>query len=183
MHPDQSSDPYHNVQELVPYFRSRVDWEKIAVMLANGRQMNDIVGATGCSRQTIWRALRRSPRLVERVREERTRLQSEAGSMVDGLRILVANGLIRLVHQGDTRVLLWLADRLKIHNYTYSRRPASTNPADDFDMPALEAELAQFLADTVEAESPASGPAPSTRPRSRSAAKNRFHMLHNTENP
>jgi hypothetical protein len=183
MHPDQSSDPYHNVQELVPYSRSRVDWEKIAVMLANGRQMNDIVGATGCSRQTIWRALRRSPRLVERVREERTRLQSEAGSMVDGLRILVANGLIRLVHQGDTRVLLWLADRLKIHNYTYSRRAASTNPADDIDMPALEAELAQFLADTVEAESPASGPAPSTRPRSRSAAKNRFHMLHNTENP
>jgi hypothetical protein len=187
MPPNQSPEPLDtpdNVEDLVPYSTARVDWEKIAVMLANGRRMNEIAGAMGCTRQTIWRALRRSPKLVERVREERARIEAETGSMMDGLRILIANGLVRRIHEGDIRVMLWLAGRLGIGRSHYAKGTVLSNPPAEIDAAVLETDIARKLAEFVDVDLfDRDSTDPQIRTRAPAPIKNMVHRLKAAKKP
>jgi DNA-binding LacI/PurR family transcriptional regulator len=135
-----------------PWPRGRppvIDWTEAAELLAEGMPAALVATRLGCSRQTVWRALRRSRALQEQLGEMAYRQRAETGSRLHALRPLVARALERKLDEGNTRVILWLAQRLGVANHGYPeivpRDLVDANAADHQDatrvLPALEPQV------------------------------------------
>ena len=97
--------------------KSPFDWRLAAQLLAEGRSTVEVATVLGCSRQTVWRVLRRSPSLRARVAELRRRDRAETGARLLGLREMVVDTIHQAIADGDKRMTRWLADRLGIYRF------------------------------------------------------------------
>jgi DNA invertase Pin-like site-specific DNA recombinase len=93
---------------------TRVDWQRVAARLAEGRSTAEVAQEVGCSRQHVWDILRKS-RLARRALDD---AESEVGTNANlrlrGLRPKLADALARELDKGNVRVMLWLAERLRV---------------------------------------------------------------------
>ena len=95
-----------------PRRTTRIDWPRVAALLAEGRTTAEVARAVGCSRQHVWRLMRRSRRLQGAIADAEGLVGADANGRLAGLRPAVAEALARELGDGNVRVVLWLADRL-----------------------------------------------------------------------
>ena len=94
--------------------RRHVDWRHAARLLAEGRSMAETARTVGCSRASVARRLKVNQdfqRLVGRLRDGAG--DAEAGRL-EALRRTCQDAIETEVRGGNVRVILWLADRLKL---------------------------------------------------------------------
>jgi hypothetical protein len=92
----------------------RVGRARIAALAAQGRTTAEIAREVGYSRQHVWRLVRNSRPLHAAMNEADAETDFNATGRLMGVRPVVADELARQAAEGNVRVLLWLADRLKI---------------------------------------------------------------------
>ncbi len=133
----------------------QVDWRRVAQLLAEGHSTIQVATMMHCSRQTVWRILRRSQSLRARTSELRRHEMAEAGSRLFGLRQMVVETIHQALIDGDKRTARWLADRLGLHRFGFVEAlAAETTPGAD----QLESEtvLAEAAATAIPADVAAS---------------------------
>ncbi len=91
-----------------------VDWDDAARLLAAGLSHREVCELAGCSLPQLQGKLARSAAFREAVIRHREEGPGEPAVMYDRLRRLVYTHLERLVRSGNLRVLLWIADKLKL---------------------------------------------------------------------
>jgi len=105
------ADP-ESVPVPVPRHATRIDWADVARLLAAGWTTAEVARHVGCTRQHVWRILRRSPALQQAILEAQRETRLESGSLFAALQPRIAKALSRAVDEGNPRVILWLAERL-----------------------------------------------------------------------
>lgn len=124
--------------------RRHVDWRRAAQLLADGRSLSETARLVGCTRGRVSRHLRRDEpfqRLIERLRQDRT---DDDGSRLLALRRRVHEAIESEVQKGNVRVILWLADRLKLVTPPAERAP--DDQLDDLLRSLSPEELVEFEA-------------------------------------
>ncbi|HFD14902.1 MAG TPA: hypothetical protein ENJ38_01190 [Rhodospirillales bacterium] len=91
-----------------------VDWDDVARLLAAGHSHREVCELAGCTLPQLQAKLARSAAFREAVERHREQGPGEPAVMYDRLRRLVYTHLERLVRSGNLRVLLWIADKLKL---------------------------------------------------------------------
>ncbi len=91
-----------------------VDWDDAARLLAAGHSHREVCELAGCTLPQLQAKLARSAAFREAVDRHRDEGPGEPAVMYDRLRRLVYTHLERLVRSGNLRVLLWIADKLKL---------------------------------------------------------------------
>ena len=92
--------------------RRRVDRNLVAALLAVGFSVTEVAEKAGCSRQHVWRMMRRSESLGRALATVEFDVAREANGKLAALRPVVASALLRALADRNVRVMLWLADRL-----------------------------------------------------------------------
>ena len=92
----------------------RVDRRRVARLAAEGRTTVEIAQELGCSRQHVWRLVRNSMPLHQALNDADAEVDFNSTGRLMGLRPIVVDELARRASDGDVRVLLWLADKLKL---------------------------------------------------------------------
>lgn len=92
----------------------RIDRTLVANMLAEGRTVEEVAKAAGCTRQHVWRITRRSLPMQRAIAEAEGLVGGDAHHRLNGLRPRLTEALAREVDAGNVRVMLWLADRLDV---------------------------------------------------------------------
>ncbi len=91
-----------------------IDWDDAARLLAAGLSHREVCELAGCTLPQLQAKLARSPAFREAVARHREEGPGEPAVMHDRLRRLVYTHLERLARSGNLRVLLWIADKLKL---------------------------------------------------------------------
>ena len=92
----------------------RLNWGWVATQIAQGRTPNEIAAELGCSPARIWRNYRRSKRFHDRIERERRETLQQVAWRLTGKAPQILDGLLAAIDAGDLRLLLQLADRLKL---------------------------------------------------------------------
>ena len=92
----------------------RVARSRIARLVAEGRTTAEIAREVGYSRQHVWRLVRNSMPMQQAVDEADARVDFDSTGRLLGVRPVVADELARQASEGNVRVLLWLANKLKV---------------------------------------------------------------------
>lgn len=146
--------------------RPKIDWRYAAMLLAEGRSTVDVATILNCSRQHVWRMLRRSKSLRQRTSELRRRKAAECGARLEGL----ADQAVEIIHgairAGDKRMACWLANRLGLFEAAPAETVAEQDsagaellesediadfPPTDFSMSIAEAHIASAEAEVARA--------------------------------
>jgi hypothetical protein len=103
--------------------RPVIDWHRAAELLAQGMSTADAATRVGCSRAALARRRRHDPTFQTWMARCR-----EAGAEPDkrqlvGLRPTLQDAIEKEVRSGNVRVILWLADRLKLVTPPSERTP------------------------------------------------------------
>jgi hypothetical protein len=88
-----------------------IDWVRAATLYARGARTGEIARTVGCSRSQAARKRRQDPlfqALIEALKP------AAAGSRLETLTESVQRAIEAEVRGGNVRVVLWLADRLKL---------------------------------------------------------------------
>jgi hypothetical protein len=133
----------------------QVDWRRVAQLLAEGHSTIHVATVMNCSRQTVWRILRRSQSLRARTSELRRHEMAETGARLFGLREMVVETIHQALLDGDKRTARWLADRLGLHRFGFVEALAAEATAGG-DQLESETVLAEAAATTVPADAAAS---------------------------
>jgi hypothetical protein len=103
--------------------RRVVDWHQAAELLAQGMGTADVAARVGCSSSALARR-RKHDRVfqtwIARCREAGA--EPDTGPLAD-LREPLQKAIEKEVHAGNVRVVLWLADRLKLVTPPSERTP------------------------------------------------------------
>jgi hypothetical protein len=94
--------------------RRVVDWHQAAELLAQGLSTADVATRVGCSSGALARRRKHDPVFqtwMSRCREAGA--EPDTGRLAD-LRETLQKAIAKEVHAGNVRVVLWLADRLKL---------------------------------------------------------------------
>ena len=94
--------------------RRRIDWRKAAELVAEGTPPGAIIGQVGCSRRQLSRRLNHDTVFQGWVEELRQAAIERERSRISELGRAVQTAIEVEVKKGNVRVLLWLADRLKL---------------------------------------------------------------------
>ena len=103
--------------------RRVVDWHQAAELLAQGMSTADVATRVGCSRGALARRRKHDPVFqtwIARCRE--TEAEPDTGRLVS-LRLPLEAAIEKEVCAGNVRVVLWLADRLKLVTPPSARTP------------------------------------------------------------
>jgi hypothetical protein len=103
--------------------RRVIDWHQAAELLAQGKSIADVAMRLGCSRGALARRRKHDPVFQTRIARCR-----EAGTQPDSrkfaeLRPTLHDAIEKEVLNGNLRVILWLADRLKLVTPPSERTP------------------------------------------------------------
>jgi hypothetical protein len=103
--------------------RRDIDWHQGAELLAQGMSIADVATRLGCSRGTLARRRKHDPVFQSWMARCR-----EAGAEPDSrrladLRMTLHETIEKEVRAGNVRVILWLADRLKLVTPPSERTP------------------------------------------------------------
>jgi transposase-like protein len=128
--------------------RRRVDWRRAAQLLAEGKTHGEVAHALGCAPSTIRRRLARDRQLMDTVARMAARHDPEE-ERLRTLRQTCQQAIEDEVQNGNVRVILWLADRLKLIRPPDQRTPQ--NELDDLigTMSASELEEFEALTDVI----------------------------------
>jgi hypothetical protein len=85
----------------------RPDWGQAALLLARGEAVAEVARRVGCSASYLARKRRTDAAF-------RARVEAGKGGDMAGLRHVVTKAIEQAVRDGNVRVVLWLADRLKL---------------------------------------------------------------------
>ena len=120
------------VQPQLPTVRGKKDihWEWASALLARGHSVSMVAQQLRISRTTLWKALKESPELRRMVAAEQAEMAIEAGAPLHALRNDVTFLIREKLQEGDTRVLLWLANKLGIvaANYLNDKQVSEAEP-------------------------------------------------------
>jgi hypothetical protein len=94
--------------------RRVIDWHQAAELLARGLTGAAVAAHVGCARATLARKRRRDPVFQGWLARCREAQPDQEGSGLTDLRDTVHRVIEAHVRDGNLRVILWLADRLKL---------------------------------------------------------------------
>jgi hypothetical protein len=94
--------------------RRVIDWHQAAELLARGLTSAAVAARVGCARATLARKRRHDPVFQGWLARCREAQPEEEGSGLADLRDTVHRVIEAHVRDGNLRVILWLADRLKL---------------------------------------------------------------------
>jgi hypothetical protein len=127
---------------------SRLDWGKAAELLALGLKPTDVAATLGTSPERIWRNLERSARFRRRIERQRQRHLQAAGFRLNGATEQVANGLISSIDRKNPRVMLWMAERMKIGPGAMETNGGPNSAPVMFSAPELPREIPEMDAES-----------------------------------
>ena len=112
--------------------RRSFDWKLAAEMLAAGAPTVAVARHIGCSRQHVWKMMRKSDAFRARLQTTHDRLVIESHAEIDALRGDVVAILKQEIMSGNVRVAMWLATRMGLVGPIFpSRATADEMPAVD----------------------------------------------------
>jgi hypothetical protein len=91
-----------------------VDWQRAAEFLAQGMTTQEAAARVGCSRNTLERKRRHDSTFQSWMARPRESAVDGGGQRFDDLRPAIHQVIAREIGSGNVRVILWLADRLKL---------------------------------------------------------------------
>jgi hypothetical protein len=94
--------------------RHRIDWRKAAELLAERTPIEALVAQVGCSPRQLSRRRNHDPVFRAWVEEFRTAAVERERDRIGDLGRAVQKAIEAEVKAGNVRVILWLADRLKL---------------------------------------------------------------------
>ncbi|WP_155524584.1 hypothetical protein [Oleisolibacter albus] len=93
----------------------RFDWARGAMLLGQGHSVTAVALELGCSRQSLWRALKIAPQLRALVEEERMKRAADFAARLDGARGAVLESLILAAcHDRNPTVLVHLSRMMRL---------------------------------------------------------------------
>ena len=101
----------------------RIDWRRGAELLAQGCPLDATDERIGCARRSLARKLRHDPEFCAWVEEQRAPPPADDGERIASLRRVLHDAIETEVRAGNVRVILWLADRLKLVTPINERTP------------------------------------------------------------
>jgi hypothetical protein len=102
--------------------RRVIDWHQAAELLAQGMPTAEVAARIGCSRGALARRRRHDP--VFQTWMARCGDAEPDGERLADLRSTLQQAIANEVGKGNVRVILWLADRLKLVTPPSERTPA-----------------------------------------------------------
>ena len=104
--------------------RRPIDWRRAAELLAHGTPLAVAAEMVGCSRSHLSRKRNRDPEFRGWLQEAGVPGVEEApNARLMRLRAVVHEAIEKAVKDGNVRVILWLADRLKLVSPPDERTP------------------------------------------------------------
>ena len=103
--------------------RRVIDWHQAAELLAQGMTIAEAAARVGCSRSALARRRRRDPLFHNCVARGRGATADSEAPRLSDLRPTIEQAIAREVGLGNVRVVLWLADRLKLVTPPNERTP------------------------------------------------------------
>lgn len=97
----------------------RIDWHRAAELIAKGRTIATAAAQVGCSRSQLSRRRNHDPVFRRWIEDCR----AVGDGPMAGLRGALHAAIEREVKKGNVRVILWLADRLKLVSPPNERTP------------------------------------------------------------
>lgn len=102
--------------------RRAIDWHQAAELLARGTAVAAVAKQVGCSRHHLAKKRNHDPVFQNWIARCRERLAGGGDRLTD-LRRTLHEAIETEVRAGNVRVILWLADRLKLVNPPNERTP------------------------------------------------------------
>jgi Helix-turn-helix domain of resolvase len=103
--------------------RRVIDWHQAAELLAQGLRAAAVAARVGCARATLARKCRHDPAFQKLLACCRDAQSEQEGSELADLRDTLHRAIEAQVRDGNVRVILWLADRLKLVTPPSARTP------------------------------------------------------------
>jgi transposase-like protein len=101
----------------------RIDWRHAAELLAQGVALTSVAGRLGCSRSQLSRKRNHDRLFQSWIQEAKQAMGISARDRNTDLRRAVRRAIEAEVKGGNVRVILWLADRLKLITPPSERTP------------------------------------------------------------
>lgn len=106
-----------------PMARRVVDWHQAAELLAQGMSTADVATRVGCSRGALARRRKHDPVFQTWMARRREPGAEPDPARLAELRPTLHDAIEKEVRAGNVRVVLWLADRLKLVTPPSARTP------------------------------------------------------------
>lgn len=103
--------------------RRVIDWHRGAELLAQGMSAAKAAACLGCSRSALDRRRKHDPVFQTWMARCRDAATEPDGRSLADLRLTLHDAIEKEVHAGNVRVILWLADRLKLVTPPSERTP------------------------------------------------------------
>ncbi len=100
-----------------------IDWRQAAELLARGLPAAIVARRVGCSRSQLSRKRTQNPNFRRWIEEFGDPAGERQGNPIGDLRAVVHAAIETEVRKGNVRVILWLADRLKLITPPSDRTP------------------------------------------------------------
>jgi hypothetical protein len=94
--------------------RRVIDWHQAAELLTRGQTTAAVAARVGCAPATLARKRRHDPAFQKLLACRRDAHPEQEGSELADLRETLQRAIEAQVRDGNVRVILWLADRLKL---------------------------------------------------------------------
>ena len=119
-----------------------IDWRRGAELLAQGLSVTDAAKQLGCTRSQLSRRRNHDPQFQGWIAEFGMTSSSEGDDRLESLSKRLHDAIDAEVRNGNVRVILWLADRLKLIRPPEEKKHAS--PLEDLILGMSEEELKEF---------------------------------------
>lgn len=103
--------------------RRVIDWHQAAELLAQGMTIADVARRLDCSRSALARRRRHDPVFQNWMARCREAAAEPGAQRLADLRLTLHQAIETEVRAGNVRVILWLADRLKLVTPPNERTP------------------------------------------------------------
>lgn len=103
--------------------RRAIDWQRAAEFLAQGMTIEEAAARVGCSRYALERKRRHDATFQSWMTRPRESAADAGSQRFEDLRPAIHQVIAREVGSGNVRVILWLADRLKLVNPPSQQTP------------------------------------------------------------
>lgn len=122
--------------------RPLVDWRLAATLLAQGSSVAEVARQVGCSRSQLSRRRNHDQVFQAWIEACESDVPQADEHRLDSLRLRLHNAIDAEVQNGNVRVILWLADRLKLVSPPDQAKPASQ--LDDLLRGMTDADIKEF---------------------------------------
>jgi hypothetical protein len=105
--------------------RMVIDWRKAAELLAQGLSIAEAARRVGCSRSQLSRRRNHDPIFQSWIDDCEFDIAPSRARKMGSLRQRLRDAIDAEVQNGNVRVILWLADRMKLVSPKDSKKPVS----------------------------------------------------------